>query len=390
MPEPVAPGERRRRPGRRPLKKLLLRFLGCTGGESAGVAGGGPPVRLRARRRRNGGASCSRSGPGISSPCSRSPPPSNRYRPAVGPCCSNGCAGAECPLMRIPAGSELALLPVARRRDKSNRLLMEALAAREHICRAVARIPRSARKKKRGLWRNWTRAGSPGTKRRGSGIRARGRGGSRRHQRQLRAYFDGQVETFRPDVILASTDDPAQVLLEAALARARRPDRLPSAGHHRIALWAGLRLSERGECAAHSLGCPRGGGQRVRGALHPRLRADGRHARFPFRCWKPGIWPALGCFDNEFVTIVNLARSKASRFSWRWRICFGRLPSRPCPPGEPTSVIARRWPNPERSHSRPVDDIGLLLARTCVLLAPSCGPRRGRASWWRPCCTASR
>ena len=33
----------------------------------------------------------------------------------------------------------------------------------------------------------------------------------------LRAHFAGQVEAFAPEIILASTDDPAQMLLEAAL-----------------------------------------------------------------------------------------------------------------------------------------------------------------------------
>ncbi len=35
----------------------------------------------------------------------------------------------------------------------------------------------------------------------------------------LRAHFAAQVEAFEPEIILASTDDPAQLLLEAALRR---------------------------------------------------------------------------------------------------------------------------------------------------------------------------
>src|ERR1035441_9116427 len=103
--------------------------------------------------------------------------------------------------------------------DKSNRLLIEALAARGHVCRVVARI---------GVFGEAEHTEYLET------LRARGvtpqsaadavvvfqRGGVEVHvvtNGHLRAHFAAQAEAFAPDVILASTDDPAQVLLPCAL-----------------------------------------------------------------------------------------------------------------------------------------------------------------------------
>src|SRR5437660_8409023 len=100
--------------------------------------------------------------------------------------------------------------------DKSNRLLMEALAARGHRCRVVARI--GAPKEQDYLAELAVRTSHP----------VHATEGVVRFERRsvdvhvvttanLRACFSAAIDEFRPEVILASTDDPAQLLLEVAL-----------------------------------------------------------------------------------------------------------------------------------------------------------------------------
>src|ERR1017187_1274275 len=77
-------------------------------------------------------------------------------------------------LMRILLAQNSLYYPAHGGGDKSNRLLLEALAARGHVCQVVARL----------------------------------------------SVFAEQAAAFAPDVILVSTDDPAQLLLTRALGHA--------------------------------------------------------------------------------------------------------------------------------------------------------------------------
>ena len=121
--------------------------------------------------------------------------------------------------MRILLAQNSLYYPAHGGGDKSNRLLIEALAARGHECRVVARI---------GVF------GDAGHTQYLESLAARGvtpqssadgvvvfeRAGVAVHvvtKGNLRAHFAGQAEVFAPDVILVSTDDPAQLLLEVAL-----------------------------------------------------------------------------------------------------------------------------------------------------------------------------
>ena len=124
--------------------------------------------------------------------------------------------------MRILLAQNSLYYPAHGGGDKSNRLLMEALAARGHECRAVARISVFGEAEHRRTWRTGgARRDAAIGRRRSGGLRARGRRGPRGDQRATCAPISPRrSEAFRPDVILASTDDPAQLLLEAAL-RAR-------------------------------------------------------------------------------------------------------------------------------------------------------------------------
>ena len=103
--------------------------------------------------------------------------------------------------------------------DKSNRLLLEALAARGHECRAVARISVFGESEhERYLADLAARGVRPGSV--AGGVVIFAHAGVEVHvvtNTHLREYFAKQVEAFRPDAILASTDDPAQLLLDVAL-----------------------------------------------------------------------------------------------------------------------------------------------------------------------------
>src|SRR5437763_7965735 len=121
--------------------------------------------------------------------------------------------------MRILLAQNSLYYPAHGGGDKSNRLLVEALAARGHTVRVVARISVFGEAEhERYLEALRTR---------GQGIRSTD-GLVVRFERNgvdvrvatntsLRAYFAEQFEDFQPDVTLASTDDPAQILLEIAL-----------------------------------------------------------------------------------------------------------------------------------------------------------------------------
>ena len=103
--------------------------------------------------------------------------------------------------------------------DKSNRLLMEALAARGHSVRVVARVERFGAEAHATLLRELTARGT--TPRHGqasvefqlNGVEVR----ILTCNPNLRAYFAAQVRAFSPEIILASTDDAAHLMLEIAL-----------------------------------------------------------------------------------------------------------------------------------------------------------------------------
>jgi surfactin synthase thioesterase subunit/glycosyltransferase involved in cell wall biosynthesis len=274
--------------------------------------------------------------------------------------------------MRILLAQNSLYYPSHGGGDKSNRLLMEALAAREHICRAVARIPAfGAEEEARFVAQLDARGVAPA---RSGGAVVFERAGVEVHvvtNGKLRAYFDGQVETFRPDVILASTDDPAQVLLEAAL---RAQDaRIVYLARATIALPFGPDCAFPSEVNAQRIRSAArvvGVSEYVARYIRDYGRMDATHV--PISLLEPGIWPALGCFDNEFVTIVNPCAVKgiaiflalADLFR---KVAFAAVPTWGTNQRDRAALAER----PNVRILDPVDDIGLLLARTCVLLAPS-------------------
>ena len=93
----------------------------------------------------------------------------------------------------------------------------------------------------------------------------------------------------------------------------------------------------------------------------------------PISLLEPGDWPALGRFDNEFVTLVNPCAVKGIYdFPGAGR-CVPRDGVSPAVPtwGTNRRTARRCGARPNVTLLDPVDDIDLLLARTRVLLVPS-------------------
>jgi len=274
--------------------------------------------------------------------------------------------------MRILLAQNSLYYPAHGGGDKSNRLLLESLAARGHACRAVARIPVfGAREQTCYLEELAAR-----------GVRAAQSDGAVEFQRagvqvhvvtsaRLRAYFAGQIEAFQPDVILASTDDPAQALLDAAL-RAPRA-RTVYLARATIALPFGPDCAFPSEVNAGRIRAAAarvGVSEYVARYIREHGRMDATHV--PISLMEPGPWPALGRFENEFVTTVNPCAVKgiciflalADLFP---NVAFAAVPLWGTNQAD-RAALARR---PNIRQLDPVDDMDLLFARTRILLTPS-------------------
>jgi surfactin synthase thioesterase subunit/glycosyltransferase involved in cell wall biosynthesis len=256
--------------------------------------------------------------------------------------------------------------------DRSNQLLMEALAARGHRCRVVARIPVFGGKEQEVYLAELGAHGlSP---RAAGGVVAFERAGVEIGvvaNANLRNHFAAEAEAFRPEIVLASTDDPAQVLLEAALhvedarvvylaratlALAFGPDSaFPSEGK-----------TARLRAAAAVVGVSRYVADYVRryagiGAVH-----------VPISLVEAGPWPEWGNPANEFVAMVNPCAVKgidiflalADAFPG---VAFAAVPTWGTNPRDRAALEARA----NVTLLDPVDRIDDLLARVRVLLVPS-------------------
>ena len=121
--------------------------------------------------------------------------------------------------MRILLGSNALYYPAHGGGERSNRMVFEGLSERGHKCFVITRIDRFGPEGESNL-RNQLES---------RGIVPRSEPGALRFELNgvevlaatgapsFRAFFVEHKNWFRPDVIVTSTDDPAQLLLEAAL-----------------------------------------------------------------------------------------------------------------------------------------------------------------------------
>ncbi|HWQ56282.1 MAG TPA: alpha/beta fold hydrolase [Bryobacteraceae bacterium] len=276
--------------------------------------------------------------------------------------------------MRILLAQNSLYFPAHGGGDKSNRLLIEALAARGHFCRVVARIPvfGSAAHERyladlavREVTVDSVEQGIVSFRRNAVEVRV-----ATEHP-HLRAYFAEQAAAFDPDVIIASTDDPAQLLLEAAL----------RAGRARVVylVRATLAVPFGPDCAFPSVAktdmlrradAVVGVSQYV--ADYIRAHAGIPAVHVPLSLLEPCELPDLGRFENEFVTLVNPCAVKGIDIFLGLAdampdVAFAAVPTWGTNQQDRAALAVR--PNVTQLH--PVDNIDHLLARTRVLLVPS-------------------
>ncbi len=258
--------------------------------------------------------------------------------------------------------------------DKSNRLLMEALAARGHTVRVVARVEHFGEQAHAALARELAARGTAIDDTAGTGIEFGLNGVEVRiltRDPNLRSYFAAHLRAFDPEIIIASTDDPAHLMLAMALRAARArvvylvratvalpfgPDTgLPSTFHT-----ATLRQADGVVAVSEYV------------AEYTRRWGDVEAIHVPISLLDPGEHPDLGRFGNRYVSMVNPCAVKgisiflalAERFP---NVEFAAVPTW----GTTVADFAalRRLPN--ISVLPPFDDIDDLLRQTRVMLAPS-------------------
>jgi glycosyltransferase involved in cell wall biosynthesis len=258
--------------------------------------------------------------------------------------------------------------------DRSNRLLMQGLAARGHAVRVVARVEKFGAEAHHNLVDELARRGVKAEKPDGVAIRMNLGGVDIRVltlNPHLRAYFSAQIREFDPDVILASTDDPAHLLLDAAL-RAPRA-RVVYLVRATVAAPFGPDSAMPSETKTETLRLADGVVAVSEFVAEYARRWAGLEAvHVPISLLEPGEHPCLGRFDNHFVLMVNPCAVKgisiflalACRFP---EAAFAAIPTW----GTTAQDLAALKRQPNVSILPPVDDFDELLKRTRVVLVPS-------------------
>jgi surfactin synthase thioesterase subunit/glycosyltransferase involved in cell wall biosynthesis len=275
--------------------------------------------------------------------------------------------------MRILLAQNALYYPAYGGGDRSNRLLLEALAARGHECRVVARIARFGADGHAQYLRELEQRGvSPLASK--EGVVSFRRAGVHAlvvtHHPNLRACFATQIAAFNPDAILTSTDDPAQLLLEAAVRSGARTVYLARAT---------LALPFGPDCAFPSAAKTEVLRQADAVVGVSRYVADyivkwsGIPAvHVPISLPDPPPYPDLAGFENEFVTLVNPCAVKGISIFLELAdrmpgVRFAAVPTWGTTQADRAAMAGRA----NVTLLDPVDDVDDILRRTRVLLVPS-------------------
>lgn len=250
---------------------------------------------------------------------------------------------------------------------RSNRILLEQLAGRGHDCQVVARLATPVdelRRRVRQRGGDWLGERDGTYRYRVAGVSGEVVGSGARMVRQIRRT----VAEFQPDWVLVPSDDPAGMVLGAALVAA--PDRVVYLVHTLQQLPFGPRAFQVSEARTALV-------RRAAGVVAVSRAAQEylwRWTRLPSRLIYPPVY-GRGPFpvsDGDAVTMVNPCGYKGidiflgladalprTRFlavaSWGTTVADRR-------------ALARR-PNVEVTD--PVEDVDRVLARTGVMLVPS-------------------
>jgi len=258
--------------------------------------------------------------------------------------------------------------------DKSNRLLMESLAARGHAVRVVARVEHFGEPAHAALVSELAARGAAPDTQQGADIEFRLNGVDVRiltRDPNLRSYFAAQVRAFDPQIIIASTDDPAHLMLAVALRAPQArvvylvratvalpfgPDSgLPSDFHS-----GALRQADGIVAVSEYV------------AQYTRQWGGVDAVHVPISLLDPGGHPQLGRFENRFVGMVNPCAVKgisiflalAERFS---AVEFAAIPTW----GTTAADFAALGKLRNVSVLAPRDDMDDLLRQMRVMLVPS-------------------
>jgi surfactin synthase thioesterase subunit len=258
--------------------------------------------------------------------------------------------------------------------DKSNRLLMEALAARGHAVEVMARLESFGPAEERRFLEDLAKRQTPvesvsdGVVRfQRNGVTVYTLAGSP----HFRSAFSRRVEEFRPDVILCSTDDPGALLLEVAL---RYPaSRVVYLVRATVAVPFGPDCAFPNASKTQLIGRVDsiiGVSEYV--AAYVRQWSGFPAVHVPISLLEPGDYSAMGSFQNQLVLMVNPCAVKGISI---FTALAGAMPD------VPFAAVPTWGTNPEdlallRKYANiklfePVDDMATLLRQTRVVLVPS-------------------
>jgi surfactin synthase thioesterase subunit/glycosyltransferase involved in cell wall biosynthesis len=211
------------------------------------------------------------------------------------------------PPMRILLAHNSLYFPSHGGGDKSNRILMELLAAHGHDVRVAARIEHFGDESHSRLLGDLASRGITIDSAAGGVVRFQCKGvevHTLTANPRMRAYFEEQVANFDPQIIVTSTDDPAQLLFEIAAQSDRA--RVVYLVRATIAAPFGPDASSPNPRRAAAL-------RRADGivtvseyvARYVREHSGMDAVHLPISLPDPGPFPLLGRFDNPYVTMVN-------------------------------------------------------------------------------------
>jgi FkbM family methyltransferase len=275
--------------------------------------------------------------------------------------------------MRILLASNSPYYPSLGGGNKSNRLLMEALARQGHRVRVVSRTRAFGAEARRELLSELERRGVPyhaspeAVRMEVGGVEVCTLSGTS----GIRSFFAARAAEFRPDVILASTDDPAHLMLDAALAM---PDvRVVYLIRATVALPFGPDSALPSPAKTAEL-------RRVDGAVgvseyvaeYARRWGGMEAVHVPISLLEPREWPCLGRFENRYVTMINPCAVKGISI---FLALADRLPGvefAAAPTwGTSETDLAELKARPNVTILPPAEDVDQIFALTRIALVPS-------------------
>ncbi len=275
--------------------------------------------------------------------------------------------------MRILLASNAQYFPAHGGGERSNRMLIEALTSRGHHCFVVTRIERFGSEGAQRFAAELA-ARQVAAEPTDAGLRFR-LGGvdvtAATHPASFRAFFVAQLGAFQPDVIIASTDDPAQLLLEAALEDphaatvflARATVALPFGPDAAFTSTEKTEFLRRADAII-------GVSEYVASYIRDCSGIPAIHV--PIALPEPGPHPTVGSFDNQFVTLVNPCAVKGISVLLELASAMPHLEFAAVPTwGTTSDDLHRLKRHPNITVLPKVDQINDLLIRTRVLLVPS-------------------